>query len=346
MDLRAALDLVPETLESYPDETVSFLLQASEVACQLDGSSKIAGLLRGYLGECPDDEEAWSALARVLASARRAEEAIGVCDEGMDACQAPPSLSLLKAKLLLEGGSEEEALTILWHVAASEGPWPEAMEIIERTEGPSSRLYLLKGAHYRQQGDMDQCLEAFESVLEEDPRCVEGYQGKAEVFIKQGRWEEAYECVKAALELESTHPELWEIKAQIEEMLGQVDETMRSLQVSLRYDGENLGALKMLGRLLLGQEKYEEALEVFERAAEIASDDVEVLEGWRTALKGLERWEEFLGVCRKLVDLDPDRREILLDETFASIRLGKAEEASESLRLFLDKDGGDVEMLR
>ncbi|MCJ2519936.1 MAG: hypothetical protein LN412_03175, partial [Candidatus Thermoplasmatota archaeon] len=63
---RSVIRDLPETSQPFTPSLRKFVLEASSVASRLDGSSRIAGLLRGYLSDHRGDREAWLALAEVL----------------------------------------------------------------------------------------------------------------------------------------------------------------------------------------------------------------------------------------------------------------------------------------
>ncbi len=343
--LRRAVEHIPESVETFSPDFVRVVLWASEVAHELDGSNRLAGLLRSYLSERPGHREAWLSLVSLLNASERAEEAIIACEEAIDAIPEAQDLLVLKGELLSRAGKKEEAIEVLWQVASGGGPWPRAWKALKELEGPSSRLFLLKGTRLYRDGDLSGSMGAFDRAIKEDPRCVDSLKGKARILLEQADWEGAYGCINTAIEVKSTRSDLWEMKAKAEERLGHADEAIRSLQVSIRYQADNVTAMKDLGRLLLQEGKHEEAISVYEEAGEAASSDTDLLEGWRTCLKALGRWEEYREACQKLMELHPERQDLILDEAESWIRSGNKEQALELLEEVL-RNEMDPEALR
>lgn len=333
---RSVLEALPEASQPFTPSLRKFVLEASRVARRLDGSSRIAGLLRSYLSDHRGDREAWLALAEVLVASQNIDDAIEACDEGVEAVEEGQDLLFLKGELLGKEGKEKDALEVFWNAADGEGPWLRAWDAIESIEGPSARLWMLKGTRLREGGNVHGSLEAFDRALEEDPRCVDAFLGKARILLGMDRWQEAYDCVCSAIELKSTRSDLWQTRAIAEEGLDRYSDAARSLEVGLRYEPYNLELLKRSGRLLLETDKHEEAVLAYRRAFEIAPEGVDVLEGWRESLRRSKRWDEYREVCRNISDLHPQRWDVLLDEARSWIHSGHPEQAQKLLEGVVD----------
>jgi tetratricopeptide (TPR) repeat protein len=345
MHLRDALEMMPPSADAASEAFRRLMLEASRVAVRLDGSTKLASLLRDHLQHKRDDEEVWVALVEVLKASNKVEEALEACDEGIRECLDPSEILMVKAQMLMED-RREEALEILWRLASGGRVHERALEILEREEGASARLHLLRATHHRREGDVGRALQALDAATGEDPRCVEALEGKARIFMDMGRWQEALDCLKAAIQIESTRSILWELKARTEEQRGDVDEAIRSLQVSLRYEPENVEALKRLGNLLVSRGRYEEASEVLGRAAALAPGDSQVLDGWRAALRALGRWEDFRQVCDRLLKMQPERADVILDVAASWLAVDGRQKAEELLRKLLENRTCSLETLR
>ncbi len=345
VEMRGALEHLPED-ELVPSGLRDLLLDVSEIAWRLDGSAKLVGLVRRHLSSHPKDAEAWVALVRLLQTSHKISEAIEACEAGEESLGEKEQLMLLRGGLLIESGSEEEGLAVLWQVARTGSEWQRALRIIEQTDGPSAELHLCRASRLRERADVQKTLKALEDALEEDPRSVDALRAKTQVYLEQERWEDARNSAGSALDLESTHADLWELKAFAEEQLGDQEEAIRSLQVSLRYGPDRVDVLTHLGTLLLEGGKYEHASDVFEQGVVLAPDNVVVLEGQRACMEGLQRWSDYRDLCKKVVALDPTREDVLLDEARSWVRSGGKDEAVEIVQKLLETGGTSLETAR
>ncbi|MFQ6012949.1 MAG: tetratricopeptide repeat protein [Thermoplasmata archaeon] len=343
--LRSALELFPPSLKKYDPGSLGLVLQAAELAASLDGSVKIAKLLREYLKEEPEDPEAHGALVRVLMAAQKDEEALGVCEEALTRLPAVDSLSLQKAEVLHRMDRDDEALGVLWALAEGGGAWREALAAIENLQGRSPRLTAVRGSRLEGEGATGAALESFREALDEDPRCVDALEGRARIFLAREDDDAAYEAVQEALTIESTRAPIWEMKARVEVGRGEKEEAIRSLQVSIRYDPNRVANVTVLGALLHEAGRDEEAVACYEGASDAAGDDAAYLEGWRGSLAALGAWEDYRSVTRRLAQMAPDRPELRVDEAWSWCETGATSKAQDLLAEVLE-DAPDGAALR
>ncbi|MFQ6013617.1 MAG: tetratricopeptide repeat protein, partial [Thermoplasmata archaeon] len=344
-DLRAALDLFPASLEAFDSGTLSLLLRAAEVASALDGSVKIAKLLRAYLKQGAEDPAAYGALVRTLVAAQKEEEALEVCDGGLARLPTDDSLHLLRAEVLHGLGRDDEAVAVLWAAAEGGGAWREALSALADLAEPHSRLAVVRGCRLEAEGDVHRALESYGDALDQDPRCVDAFEGRARILLSEGDHTAAHDALQESLTIESTRAPVWEMKARIEASRGETEEAIRSLQVSLRYDPRRVDAVTLLGSLFHVAGRDNEAVEYFEAAAEVAEDDIAFLEGWREALVAIGAWEEYRAVTRRLSKAEPGRQDLRVDEAWSWSETGNTAKAEELLAASLE-DSPDGKALR
>ncbi|MFQ5908912.1 MAG: tetratricopeptide repeat protein [Thermoplasmata archaeon] len=330
-DLRATLDLFPTSLEMFDRSSLDLILQGADVASALDGSVKIANLLRSHLKQGAEDPEAYGALIRTLVAAEKNEEALDVCDEGLSRLPGDDSLPLLKADVLRRLGREDEARMVLWSAAEGGKVWREALSALRELQGNPSRIAAVRGTRLEDEGDSHGALASYQEALDEDPRCADALEGRASIFIAEGDDLAAYAALEESLTIESTRASVWEMKARVEARRGETDEAVRSLQVAVRYDPTGLDAVTFLGSLLHQAGRDEEAVEYYKAASETAGDDVAYLEGWREALATLGAWEDHRAVIRRLAEADPHRPELRVDEAWGWFETGQPARAREIL---------------
>ncbi len=343
--LRSALDQFPDSLDAFDPSILKLILQAAEVTAALDGSVKIANLLRAYLKHDPKNLGAHGALIRTLLAARKEEDALGACEEGLAQLPGADSLHLLKADVLRRLHRDEEALEELWAVAKGGGAWREALVEVADIRGPGARLSAVRGSRLEDEGDTRAALKSYQDALEEDPRSVDALEGRARIFLAEGNGDAAFEALQESLSIESTRASVWEMKARVEAGRGEEEEAIRSLQVSLRYDQQQIDAVVLLGALLHKAGRDDEASECYRSATEVGGDDVNYLEGWREALAAMEQWEEYRLVTGRLEKASSGRPDLRLDVARSWIETGETRKA-EAILLEALADGSDGASLR
>ncbi len=343
--LRSALDLFPGSLEADDRGVRDLLLQAAAVAAALDGSVKVAKLLRAYLKQEPRDSQAYAALSQVLLAAQKDEDALAVCDEGLARLHGSDSLRLLKADVLRRLDRTDEALVVLWSIVQEGEAWREALTRIADLEEPTPRHYAVRGSRLEGEGDASGALASFQEALDADPRHVDALEGRARVFLANGAYDEAAEAIQETLTIESTRATVWEMKARLEVKRGEEEEAIRSLQVTLRYDPRQVASVVRLGNLLHRAGRDQEALEYYQSCSDRARDDEEYLEGWREALATLELWEGYRLVTNRLATAHPDRFIYRVDTARSWYESGEGDKA-EALLLEVLENGSDDAALR
>lgn len=88
-------------------------------------------------------------------------------------------------------------------------------------------------------------------------------------------------------------------------LLGDDARAEADYSAALEWNPRNVAALHNLGNRYLGQERWQEALDVCERALRIDADDVEALNGRGVALLSLGRPDEAESDLRRAVELNP-----------------------------------------
>jgi tetratricopeptide (TPR) repeat protein len=139
---------------------------------------------------------------------------------------------------------------------------------------------LAEGARLASDGHNHIALIAFNNVLEHDPDNAEAWHGKAQVLLGMRRLDSALACVDIALH-----------------------EATRSDRTS--HTGAGGAFWDTRGHILTQQQAYDEAIEAFARASELAPADANILLHQAQALHMARRADEALETVDMALALDP-----------------------------------------
>jgi predicted O-linked N-acetylglucosamine transferase (SPINDLY family) len=167
---------------------------------------------------------------------------------------------------------------------------------------PSPRLRALldDAARSAASGRIDEALEAYATVLAQEPRLAEVHYNVAALKLKRGDLAGAQASLGEALRLKPEWPQ------------AQLD----------------------LGRIAFRQGSFAEAERAFARAAELAPDSAQALLFRANALDRMRRWPEALPLLRRARELQPDDEEIWFALRSHLLLFHRQEEAFQDFRAF------------
>ncbi|MCS6914793.1 MAG: tetratricopeptide repeat protein [Myxococcales bacterium] len=270
---------------------------------------------------------------------------IAVGDEGMAECYArmariaSDALNDRDRAIDLWGrvvdlrGEDPMALSALARLYEDAQMWRELVDILERqvriTELPEDRIPL-----YRRLGQIwgeklsreRNALEAWQEVLEIDPRDLDALRAIAHIYRQMQSWEDLVDTLHRLIEAgqlsNMDSEEIKELYAELGTLYG--DQLLRPQDAIdawrrvLQYDGHDFRAMAALENLFTQEARWEECVEILEKRAAVLED---VQEKIGELLKAAAIWED------KVVDpaaaADTYERILQLDKTnlTASIQL-------------------------
>lgn len=144
-------------------------------------------------------------------------------------------------------------------------------QLIKSSEKVDEEAYLLLSGIYLQNGDTKNSLEILESLVKKNPTSLSAKYYLAKLYTTLRHFDQAERVYLDLLGQQKSEPlELEYVKVLV---LGKkVDKAISYLQGMISVDPESYKAREMLGELLVGQHKVEEAIGVFQDAE---SSDVE-----------------------------------------------------------------------
>lgn len=147
--------------------------------------------------------------------------------------------------------------------------------------GPSSQSPAATG-EADQQKEVQAQIEAYQSLLAEDPNNPKYHQGLANLYWGIGEWEKAAEHFQQALALNPEDDELRLMTAMAHWHAGKIEEAIGLLQTAIERNPDDPMPQFYLGMLLANQEgREEEAIAALERAIALSSDSEPALQARR-----------------------------------------------------------------
>jgi len=301
-DLDVAVGSATEALRLKPDWDEAALFKAGILVSQKD-NVKAQAFYEKYLADHHDSVKVRLNYARYLVDIKQWEKAraqflqvLKDSPEDADALYAVGLLSLqthrlddaakyLEAALKLRPENQQTRI-YLGQVAEERKDYVEA-----------ARWYseVILGEHYfeaqtrlavvvARQGDLEGARQRLHEIeTQSDEQRVHLYLAEEQVLREAKRYKEALAVLDGALDAISADKDLLYARALIAEKLGLVEFTERDLRLVLQQEPENAQALNALGYTLADRtERYDEALELIQRALALKPDDPFILDsmGW------------------------------------------------------------------
>ena len=301
-DLDVAVESATEALRLKPDWDEAALFKAGILVSQKDDVEAQA-FYEKYLVGHPDSVKVRLNYARYLVDIKQWEKArsqflqvLKDSPEDADALYASGLLSLQTQRLddaakYLEAAvklrpENQQTRIYLGQVAEEKKDYAEA-----------ARWYneVILGEHYfeaqtrlavviARQGDLEGARRRLHEIeARSDEQRVHLYLAEEQVLREAKKHKEALTVLDGALDAIPADKDLLYARALIEEKLGLVELTERDLRLVLQQEPENAQALNALGYTLADRtERYDEALELIQRALTLKPEDPFILDsmGW------------------------------------------------------------------
>ena len=190
----------------------------------------------------------------------------------------------LLTDLLSQAGDRWQDRALLGEIERVRGNLPAALEQLNQilTEHPDDTWSLSsRAAVYLDMGEQDKAKRDLELCLQSEPRDLFSLKVLREMLISQGHLANAVKAFRDAVEAPGPEPtaELLREYGETLRLAGAYPQARDALDKALRQNPRDALTRRALGRLLLDQGKYDEALATFDEAAQDMLDDAAWYEG-------------------------------------------------------------------
>jgi predicted Zn-dependent protease len=131
--------------------------------------------------------------------------------------------------------------------------------------------YYMLGLSAWKAGDREAAVKAFQLALDKDSTHVKSHLNLSRVLIEQGHAQQALAHVEAVLQLDSTSNEAFRLLGRAKGELGDTMGAVEAYRHAIVLDGRDAWSMNNLGRIYLGQGRFQDALGPLARAIEIDS---------------------------------------------------------------------------
>lgn len=253
--------------------------------------------------------------------------------------------------------------------------YQESIDILNaafKEEPDSTTIYYNLGQTYKFMGKDDEAIDCFEVVLASNPDDVLAYNHLGCLYAAHGKHEKAIDQFRHALHVDPNHPIIHYNAALSYEALGRNDDAIDSYESALRKKPGWLDAIKgysgllhrchkdaeaeallrkaislkpsapnihaALGNLLVQQNRIDEATECFDTALSLDKNNYAAISGKVALLETLGKREEAYDLLLKLEQIMPENTALSLQCAHLLLNMGNYAEASNRLRVVLDKE--------
>jgi tetratricopeptide (TPR) repeat protein len=161
----------------------------------------------------------------------------------------------------------------------------ERAEVLMQQFPNSSFLYNICGAVYKELGQLDASVEAYNKAIAIAPHDAEVYSNMGNALKEQGKLEEAIEAYNKALAIKPDYAEAYYNMGNALQDQGKLEEAIEAYNKALAIKPDNAEAYSNMGATLQEQGKLEEAIEAYNKALAIKPDYAEAKHNLAETLK-------------------------------------------------------------
>jgi tetratricopeptide (TPR) repeat protein len=128
---------------------------------------------------------------------------------------------------------------------------------------------------YRLHNDPDKAEQVLQGLLKDDPENEAAVEQLTQLYLDQNKSEEAISLLEGMIARSPT-PTLYDLLGDAYTQTHDYAQAEKAYRSAVDLDPSELGHLRGLGQALLSEEKYPEALSVYQKLAELMPDDADV----------------------------------------------------------------------
>lgn len=259
--------------------------------------------------------------------------------------------------------------------------YDESVKILlkAQSEQNSSSVNYNLGFTYKEIGNYEEAIEAFEFVITENPDDVLAYNHLGAIYFNQKNYEKSINSYKRGLQVDPNHPILNYNLARCYDEAENYPEAIRFYEKALKtrpgwvdavrdfssalikcqksrdaqslvektikMHPQNADLLCILGRIFLNQFDYDNASEAFGKAEEIKPDDVQILMGFSEALEKGDKINEALEKAVAAAEISPSNPDVKKRYIHTLLSAQKYEQAFEQVRELENSNANDLQAL-
>jgi tetratricopeptide (TPR) repeat protein len=325
-----AIDLYQSALRVYPNHLD--VCRSLAIAQRQQGNTEAA--IAGYRQtiELDPQQDAWvyMTLGQILREEERWHEAAIVYQQAIEhhSCYAEGFRMLADTQSQLgdkKGATDYYYRAIelqpevpawvylaLGQLLAEQERWGEAIALyqkaIERFPDHANIRQAFSTAQMRS-GNIEAAIAEYQATITLDPQQPAWvYLSLGQLLVEQSRLVEAIAVYQQAIALDSDRVEAYRLLAVAQDRAGQIEAAIATYRQAIALDGSSAPWIySMLGQLFAGQERFDEAIEVYQQAIAVHPDRAETYRLLGTVYNSQGNFEAEIASYRQYIELQPDQ---------------------------------------
>ncbi|MDD6328873.1 MAG: tetratricopeptide repeat protein [Lachnospiraceae bacterium] len=219
---------------------------------------------------------------------------------------------------------------------------------LERTDCETSDMeafddiYMMLGFHLEKLDRLEKAIEMYEKALELDKNQLIANGRLGYIYKKQGNFNQALLSFERQLEIKK-HPAYLIEQGILLEYFGEERKAFESYKETLAYDENNRFCLVRMGLILESSNKFQDAMNCFERAYKHTESRYEeerksLLVYMARVLQITKQFDRSLRLYNQYMELYGSDADVVYDYTELLVRCGRGEEAIDILMAFFKKN--------
>ena len=258
----------------------------------------------------------------------------------------------------------------------------ESVDILHKAQDieSSPTINYNLGFTYKEMGDYEDAVDAFESVISSNPDDVLAHNHLGSIYYAQKEYEKSIAAFKRGLQVDQNHPILnynlahtytdmknfpdavrcYEIALKtrpgwidairdFSELLIKCQNTKQAQELveqSIKLHPDDVDLLCILGRIYLNQFDYDNATKTFKRAESLKNNDIKILIGLSKSLEKGMKIEQAMEKILDAVDIAPENLDVCKKYAHVLLSAQRYDKALEMIKKVEEKsDGKDLQIL-
>ena len=246
-----------------------------------------------------------------------------------------------------------DALVAISGIYRRQKKYEESVAVLEQAlvvceDDPKSRAKISYnlGFTYRQMGNLDDAINCFEEVVEENPSDVLANNHLGAIYALKEKHTKAIEAYNRGLKYDPNHPILQFNIAKSYAEIGETQKALSFYEGALRAKPGWTDAIEAYADLLLGENKVGEADNAVTQALELYPEDVKMLTAKGNVFNRQSIFEEAEIEYKKALDVDDSYKNALTGLAHALEHQGKVDEAIEMIRKAENLNPDDTKIIK
>ena len=317
--LDEAEGLLWDVLKQHPENAQALTLLGS-IRLQQKRFAESETLLSRATSLAPDLLPAYVNLARVFEAQDDTDKEIAALLNAVRLAPSDPAVNSTLGAAYLKQNDYHRALEVLQRIPASHRP---------------DKALPLLAASYLGLGSVEKARALVPAVMAHAAKNRALPVEFAEVLLDFGLVNDALAVLQAAEKQAPLPAEFFFAMGRVRERRGELMLAQKNFQRAVELNPKSVDALQSLARLLAGQGKWKESLELLTRSRAIAPDSPDVLRKFAAASLHAGHPEDAVDAAQRLIRLRPDETEAMYLLGVAQLQDGDAEQARTTLDNYL-----------